>query len=96
LIQLPYVKDVQEDVVRIFEYLIISNRETTHPYFKEIPFLRDEPALANIRKVLQDDTHRLWRDHMEQLLLILQHESLDVRLLALERLQGILVAHKVK
>jgi len=89
------VKDAQEEVVKIFEYLVITNKTALQPYFREVPFLPDEKPLANIRKALQNEAHRNWRDSIEQLLLSLKHESLDVRVLAIQKLLAILVTHKV-
>lgn len=88
---LPYVSTATQEVVHIFEYLIIENKAALHPHFNKILFLPDLPPLARVRRELENYQSKDWKEQLAQLLKEgINHESLDVQLLALDKLQKIL------
>ncbi len=87
---LPHLRKETGQVVRILDYLIVENHSHLQPYLHEVPLLPDVPALCHIRKLLEDQAARDWKVQIEQLISGAQHESADVRLLALDRLLGVL------
>ncbi|ELR24297.1 uncharacterized protein ACA1_170660 [Acanthamoeba castellanii str. Neff] len=88
---LPYVASATPQVIRIFEYLIIDNKAALQPHFHKILFLPDLPPLARVRRELEDQQSKDFKDQLEQLLAEgINHESLDVQLLAVDKLQKVL------
>jgi hypothetical protein len=88
---LPYVSSATPQVIRIFEYLIIDNKTALQPHFHKILFLPDLPPLARVRRELEDQQSKDFKDQLEQLLSEgINHESLDVQLLAVDKLQKVL------
>ncbi len=94
---LPLSKDPasQQNVVEIFKYLVLENKATLRPYFKEVSFvnmdyMKEIPALRDIVLLLQNETEMGFKDKLKQLIRSIQHENSNVRLSALQKLKEVL------
>ncbi|GAM27893.1 hypothetical protein SAMD00019534_110690 [Acytostelium subglobosum LB1] len=93
---LPFVPGNQEAAAEIFEYLIITKGASLQPFFHTIPFLpRDYPALHKVIEVLNKSTGNM--PYLQQITLLMQlfdNESIDVKVMTLNRLRSILREHR--
>jgi serine/threonine-protein kinase ATR len=85
----------EQRAVEIFRYLVIQNRDTLRPYFREVPFVNnmyDSPAMKEIMDVLQSETGMNLREELSQLINQggIQHENLNVKMSALKTLRKVL------
>ena len=83
--------------VETLEWMIVSNRATFHPNFKDIPFVPGHPLLHNISKVLGEELAGMeYYDKLDRLTNLIRHDSQRVCLLALEELHAFLIADNRK
>lgn len=88
---------VEERAVETIHLLVVQKRRCLHKVFADIDELvpRRYPALVEVRKVLEEERGRATLlDRMRQLMKLIQHESVNVRLLALSELR-IVIAENV-
>ncbi|XP_070572431.1 serine/threonine-protein kinase ATR-like isoform X2 [Ptychodera flava] len=91
---LPLLHQLPEKVAEIYRYLIVENREALQEHFHEIYFIPDIPELAGVNAVLQeykeDSASGDLCTHLKRAIQHVSHESLDVRIYALEKLKHLL------
>ncbi len=90
---LPSAGKLSELVISILDWLIVQNCSELKKFFRDVHFLPDIPALSKVRKVLDKGSVSL-DDTLEQLVVGLQYESIDVRLMAIKKLMVTLRDHR--
>ncbi|XP_033634079.1 serine/threonine-protein kinase ATR-like [Asterias rubens] len=92
---LPLLHQLPEQVAKIYNYLIVENRDSYSEHFHELYFMPDIPELIEVNSVLKE--HREdpssqpdLKTQLRQSMKGVTHESLDVRLHALSKLRDLL------
>eukprot|EP01080_Neovahlkampfia_damariscottae_P000138 gene138-4384_t len=87
----PLIKLETKKVVDIFEYLIITQRDAFKNYFEEIPSLPEIPELADVHKVLIEESGDFTLQlKIEKKMKGIDNESVDVRRYTLVQLYKLL------
>ncbi|XP_038072304.1 serine/threonine-protein kinase ATR-like [Patiria miniata] len=92
---LPLLHQLPEQVAKIYNFLIVENRDTFSQHFHELYFMPDLAELNEVNSVLKE--HREdpssqpdLKTQLRQSIKGVTHESLDVRLHALSKLRDLL------
>ncbi len=100
---LPYVAHdaapaTSKKVVEILEWLIVNHAKQLSKHFVDVHFLPDLPALSHVQEVLERYGGAMGAGGLDgtlaQLTVGLQHESINVRLMAVMKLMSVLRSHR--
>ncbi|XP_077988664.1 serine/threonine-protein kinase ATR-like [Glandiceps talaboti] len=91
---LPLLHQLPQEVAAIYHYLIVENRDAVQSHFHEVYFIPDIPELSGINSLLQeyreDSASSDLYTQLKQTLKHVSHESLDVKIYALNKLKHLL------
>ncbi|GLH15962.1 Serine/threonine-protein kinase ATM [Gryllus bimaculatus] len=92
---LPLLETYPKEVASVFEYIVVEKMEDLWPYFKELYFVPEHPALHDIFSIIKSSsksTHAKTSVYskIKEKLMYVVHDNVDVRLHALRFLTDLL------